>query len=382
MLGWPLVIPPHAEVISSIGDALSLLRAERERTVDAADAATIEAMMDDVEAEVVAAGASPASVEVRFEEVPERSTVRAVATGAVGLQSGALPGRERVRRVDGAPCARDRGATVEQHGRFWVVDDAKRIRVLDRYGDEVIDVEGVRTDGEHVGDVFDRAHQVPRPGDAAPDGVDRRRSSARRAQLVRPGGRSLRRAHRRRLPRRPGSLMALYVSARKRRTRAVIVAVVVGLLAFGLGLLVGRQQVPSVGERISAVQDDADEVATGLERLDVEYAKVLAGTDSLDQAVLTPIDQTVTRAQQAHSTTPRGSSPRSAPRCSTRSPRPVSPPSPTIRRTCSSRTCRRRRRSCARRSASTSDPARRAARSPAAPCAGVGRCTLSSADEA
>ena len=93
MLGWPLVIPPHAEVISSIGDALSLLRAERERTVATADAATIEAMMDDVEAEVVAAGASPASVEVRFEEVPERSTVRAVATGAVGLQAGALPGR-------------------------------------------------------------------------------------------------------------------------------------------------------------------------------------------------------------------------------------------------------------------------------------------------
>ena len=45
--------------------------------------------------------------------------------------------------------------------------------------------------------------------------------------------------------------MALYISARKRRTRAVIVAVVVGLLAFGLGLLVGRQQVPSVGDRIS-----------------------------------------------------------------------------------------------------------------------------------
>jgi hypothetical protein len=28
-LGWPLVIPANAEVISSIGDALSLLRAER-----------------------------------------------------------------------------------------------------------------------------------------------------------------------------------------------------------------------------------------------------------------------------------------------------------------------------------------------------------------
>lgn len=93
--------------------------------------------------------------------------------------------------------------------------------------------------------------------------------------------------------------MALYVSARKRRTRAVIAAVVVGLLAFGIGWLIGRQQVPSVNDRVAAVQDDAQGVATGLERLDVEYAKVLAGTDSLDEAVLAPIDQTVTRAQHA-----------------------------------------------------------------------------------
>ena len=153
MLGWPLVIPPHAEVISSIGDALSLLRAERERTVENADAATIEAMMDDVEAEVVAAGASPASVEVRFEEVPERSTVRAVATGAVGLQAGALPGREE--RDEAAIRAAANGATVERRGRFWLVGDGKRVRVLDRFGDEVVDVEGVRTDGAQVGTVFE-----------------------------------------------------------------------------------------------------------------------------------------------------------------------------------------------------------------------------------
>jgi hypothetical protein len=93
--------------------------------------------------------------------------------------------------------------------------------------------------------------------------------------------------------------MALYVSARKRRTRAVIAAVVVGLLAFGIGLLVGRQQVPSVSERIHHVQDDATAVATGLQRLDVEYAKVLARTDSLDKAVLAPLDASVDDAQHA-----------------------------------------------------------------------------------
>ncbi len=93
--------------------------------------------------------------------------------------------------------------------------------------------------------------------------------------------------------------MALYVSARKRRTRAAIACLVVGLLAFGIGWLFGRQQVPSVADRIAEVQDDASAVATGLERLDIEYAKVLAGADSLDKAVLEPIDQSVSRAQHA-----------------------------------------------------------------------------------
>jgi len=93
--------------------------------------------------------------------------------------------------------------------------------------------------------------------------------------------------------------MALYVSASKRRTRAVIACVVVGLVAFGIGWVFGRQQVPSVADRIAQVQNDASAVATGLQRLDVEYAKVLAGTDSLDKAVLDPIDQSVRQAQRA-----------------------------------------------------------------------------------
>ena len=180
-------------MISSIGDALSLLRAERERTVEAADAATIEAMMDEVEAEVVAAGASPASVEVRFEEVPERSTIRAVATGAVGLQAGALPGREACDAATIVAAAAGRRGDGRTTGRFWLVGDDKRVRVLDRYGDEVVDVEGVRTDGAHVGEVFDAHIKYRGPVTLAPDGVDRRRAAARRARLVRPGGEPVRR---------------------------------------------------------------------------------------------------------------------------------------------------------------------------------------------
>jgi N-methylhydantoinase A len=149
MLGWDLVIPEHAEIISSIGDALSLLRAERERTTDQADPQMIDRMMAEVEDEVVAAGASPSTVEVRVEEEPERSTVRAVATGAIGLTSGALPGRNELGRDDvAAMCPAD--AQVQQCGRYWLSVQDQHIRLLDRYGDVVIAVDGTVSDHQSL----------------------------------------------------------------------------------------------------------------------------------------------------------------------------------------------------------------------------------------
>jgi N-methylhydantoinase A len=141
MLGWSIVVPEHAEIISSIGDALSLLRAERERTVDVVDADVIDAMMAEVEDEVVAAGASPASVEVRLEEVPERHTVRTIATGAIGLRSGALPGRDEV-DAEAIRSATPPGSTIVRRGRFWVTTLDRNIEVLDRYGDVVTALSG------------------------------------------------------------------------------------------------------------------------------------------------------------------------------------------------------------------------------------------------
>jgi hypothetical protein len=140
-LGWPFEIPAHAEVISSIGDALSLIRAERERTVTNADSATLEAMMADVEAEVVAAGASPASVEVRVEEVPERSILRAIAVGSVSLTAGATPGRDEI-EADALRARAGNGTVVRPAGRYWLLRHGDEIEVLDRYGDEAIVLRG------------------------------------------------------------------------------------------------------------------------------------------------------------------------------------------------------------------------------------------------
>ena len=84
--------------------------------------------------------------------------------------------------------------------------------------------------------------------------------------------------------------MALYVSAGTRRRRAVILAVVTGVLALALGWLIGRQQVPSVDERVASVQTDANDIATGIERLDIEYEQVLAGAgDTVDAGVIQPL---------------------------------------------------------------------------------------------
>ncbi len=153
-LGWQIVIPEHAEVISSIGDALSLIRAERERTVHQLDAATLDSMIAVVEAEVISAGASPASVEVRVEEVPERSTVRAIATGAVGLSAGALPGRHELGQAEMA--ARAAGADVEAIGAYFVVSNGSAITVRDRYGDDVIVVAGERSTAASLDGTIER----------------------------------------------------------------------------------------------------------------------------------------------------------------------------------------------------------------------------------
>jgi hypothetical protein len=103
-LGVELVRAEHPEVLSSIGAALSLVRAEVVRTATAADgpAAKISAAHQ-AERECVEAGASPATVATEAAYDPAEGIVRAVATGAVQLETGAaarhLVGEEERRRA-------------------------------------------------------------------------------------------------------------------------------------------------------------------------------------------------------------------------------------------------------------------------------------------
>jgi N-methylhydantoinase A len=152
MMGFECVVPDRAEVISSIGDALSLIRAERERTVHEFDPQLARQLAAEVENDVVAAGASPTSVEVLIEEQPDKGTVRAVATGAIGLQAGARPGRAAATDAEiEAAAAPLGGGNVRAAGTFWLAVQPTKVLVLDRFGDPAAEILGVVAD--HPDDV-------------------------------------------------------------------------------------------------------------------------------------------------------------------------------------------------------------------------------------
>jgi len=145
-LGLPYEIPPGAEVISSVGDALSLVRAERERTLSHPTTAEVDALVAEVEAEVLAAGAAPTSLQVQVSRVGERGTTRAVAVGALLLGSGVVPGRPPLDPAGIAAVARAAGCDEppEPVGTYWLgrATGAGRVLLLDRFGDAVLDVRG------------------------------------------------------------------------------------------------------------------------------------------------------------------------------------------------------------------------------------------------
>jgi hypothetical protein len=89
-LGRPVLAPDHPEVLSSIGAALSLVRAEAVRTAgEGAGESVASAVVREAERACVEAGAAPDTVRVECAYEAREGVVRAVATGAVALESGA-----------------------------------------------------------------------------------------------------------------------------------------------------------------------------------------------------------------------------------------------------------------------------------------------------
>jgi hypothetical protein len=158
VLGMSCNVPEGAEVISSIGDALSLIRAERERTVQTITPELVRAIMDEVEADAIAAGAAPGSLDVQVEEQAETGTIRAIATGAVGLQTGARPGRDSATRDEAVQAAAPfGGGELQRAGDYWVVQRPDHLVVLDRFAEPVAEIIGeIVTEADELAAVVER----------------------------------------------------------------------------------------------------------------------------------------------------------------------------------------------------------------------------------
>ena len=83
-------MPEDGEVISSIGDAQSVVRVEVERTLARATAEAVAHVHQEAEAAALLAGAAPGTIELQSESLPERSALRVTAVGAIALQSGTI----------------------------------------------------------------------------------------------------------------------------------------------------------------------------------------------------------------------------------------------------------------------------------------------------
>jgi hypothetical protein len=90
-VGLPWRIPAEAEIISSIGDALSLVRVEVERTLADPTAEAVSRVHRDAEEAAIAAGAAPATIQLEGEAVPERGALRVIAYGAAALDAATAP---------------------------------------------------------------------------------------------------------------------------------------------------------------------------------------------------------------------------------------------------------------------------------------------------
>lgn len=146
-VGLDLHLPELAEVISAVGDALSLVRAERERSVTDAGHAARGELAREAEEACVAAGADRASIDVRVELDDDRTTLRAVATGMVGLEAGAWPGRSALDEAGAMTVAAEMGAPMPVAlGAYWIASgdpgDLSPTVILDRFGDAVASGEG------------------------------------------------------------------------------------------------------------------------------------------------------------------------------------------------------------------------------------------------
>ncbi len=167
-LNAPYHIAPRAEVISSIGAALAVIREEVERSNSSAEAVNIR---EEAAQRAIANGAVPESIEIEEQSDPARGVVRAVATGTLALSANAQREpltadalRTLLSRTYNVPELRI--MTGPRIGRFHVFTLRPRF-VVQRLLVVVIDTQGVvqhtaRGTTLYEGTVAELRKQIPR----------------------------------------------------------------------------------------------------------------------------------------------------------------------------------------------------------------------------
>jgi N-methylhydantoinase A/oxoprolinase/acetone carboxylase beta subunit len=151
VLGREVVQPEHPEVMSSIGAALSLVRAEVTRTAGTVSAPELSR---EAERACVAAGAAPATVSVETAHDPRDGVLRAVATGAVALEAGAA---DREPLADEGRLAAAASALAIEPERLRLVASSEYYRVYSENGSgrvAVVDAVGAVPVAETADRVF------------------------------------------------------------------------------------------------------------------------------------------------------------------------------------------------------------------------------------
>jgi N-methylhydantoinase A len=135
-------IPPDAEVISSVGDALSPVRVEMEHSLDSSGGPALGALHRRAEEAAVAAGAAPSTVRVESSSIPERRALRVVAVGSVALEPRRHTGPDldgdEVRAVATAALGDDASELLLDNGHYSVFvggpPSRRRVAVVDGRG--------------------------------------------------------------------------------------------------------------------------------------------------------------------------------------------------------------------------------------------------------
>lgn len=135
-------IPENAEVISSIGVALAMVRDVVERIIPSPTAEDIRSLKQEAINKAITSGASPETIEAHIEIDSQTSKVTAIATGATEVKTNDLSknvGLDEAQKIaaEDMHLAKDQAKLVDQTEYFFIFGDGKApgaMRVVDNRG--------------------------------------------------------------------------------------------------------------------------------------------------------------------------------------------------------------------------------------------------------